>query len=301
MLNQLIQTIHQSITRKDTNHPLFHGSWDWHSAVHGHWAVLHYASVEEDVSLRTWLSDRFSSTLFLEELQYLVDNPEFERPYGRAWLLPLAIAHIQAEIPTEIKPLIDSLAVDLWNWVQSSNPNTAVGEYENPSWTLLQLYMWFSFTEDVVHKMEVQDWVGRFCCGQDNHPKHDQQRQEFFSCWGVQALLLGEVLGRKKLTGWIAEQNYLQSDLEPINPQEKVHHLGMNASRAWGFWAVWQATRQAFWKKAYQANLTASMNLHSQWKADHFSYGHWVPQFTLYAYYLDSIHFQSSLGDKFPS
>ena len=21
-------------------HPIFHGSWDWHSACHGHWALL---------------------------------------------------------------------------------------------------------------------------------------------------------------------------------------------------------------------------------------------------------------------
>ena len=290
MLNPLINTIQQSITRQDTNHPLFHGSWDWHSAVHGHWALLLYAKTEQDKPLFTWLQKRLENDGIIKEIQYLMDNPGFERPYGRAWLLALAMVFIQSDLKPNIRRLVDTVALDLWQWIQSKQIDGTIGEYNNQSWTILRLFMWFSFTENIIRKNEVQHWVETFYCTIDNHPENDQLRQEFFSCWSVQALLLGEVLGLERLATWIAKQKYSNSDLKPVSPEEKVHHLGMNASRSWGFWAAWRATNESRWNEAYQNHLEHSIQLHQCWKDDHYSYGHWVPQFTLYAYYLDSIH-----------
>ena len=30
----------QLLYTDNPEHPLFHGSWDWHSSCHGHWAFL---------------------------------------------------------------------------------------------------------------------------------------------------------------------------------------------------------------------------------------------------------------------
>src|SRR4030095_6808193 len=38
-------TIAEAIQRRDTRHAIFHGCYDWHSAVHAHWALLRIGRV----------------------------------------------------------------------------------------------------------------------------------------------------------------------------------------------------------------------------------------------------------------
>src|SRR5262245_13563523 len=44
----LAATVRQSVVRKDTGHAAFHGCIDWHSAVHGAWALTAYARMTGD-------------------------------------------------------------------------------------------------------------------------------------------------------------------------------------------------------------------------------------------------------------
>lgn len=67
----------------------FNGSLDWHSAVHGHWALLTMARLTGDDDRRKFVTKRLTEEVLERERQYLRDNPRFERPYGRAWLLLL--------------------------------------------------------------------------------------------------------------------------------------------------------------------------------------------------------------------
>ena len=46
-LGGLAETIYLALQLRDTAHPLFHGSWDWHSAVHGHWALLKWLRTQD--------------------------------------------------------------------------------------------------------------------------------------------------------------------------------------------------------------------------------------------------------------
>lgn len=65
----------------------FAGTYDWHSCVHAHWALL--AMERFGTPVDDWLHARLSSSVFEIEFKYLQDNPSFELPYGRAWLLLL--------------------------------------------------------------------------------------------------------------------------------------------------------------------------------------------------------------------
>lgn len=66
---------------------LFAGSWDWHSCVHAHWALLTIARTRGDAGLEARLRKRFSATALQEERKFLNADKGFELPYGRAWLL----------------------------------------------------------------------------------------------------------------------------------------------------------------------------------------------------------------------
>jgi len=69
----------------------FTGSFDWHSAVHGHWALLSIARVHKFTELNDWLEKRLSDAALGTEFEFLKKNKRtgFEVPYGRAWLLML--------------------------------------------------------------------------------------------------------------------------------------------------------------------------------------------------------------------
>ena len=77
-------------------HPIFHGSFDWHSCVHGWWTLARIARVfpglPESAEIERRLDLAFTPEAVAGELAYLnrASARGFERPYGWAWLLKLA-------------------------------------------------------------------------------------------------------------------------------------------------------------------------------------------------------------------
>ena len=67
---------------------IFTGSYDWHSSVHAHWALLSMSRVTGDTALQQIILERLSPENLEAERKYLQDeeNAKFEVPYGRAWL-----------------------------------------------------------------------------------------------------------------------------------------------------------------------------------------------------------------------
>ena len=93
-LRDLAVLISSTIARQDTKNPVFHGCADWHSAAHGHWALLRVARVTGGSAAEAEAADRSLDPEGLaKELDMLKNNPFFEMPYGRAWFLRLAIEH----------------------------------------------------------------------------------------------------------------------------------------------------------------------------------------------------------------
>jgi hypothetical protein len=81
-------------------HPAFFGCFDWHSAVHGHWLLvhilsLHAAELDADLiqasDIRQTLDDHLQPEKLNVENEYFKApvRASFERPYGWAWLLKL--------------------------------------------------------------------------------------------------------------------------------------------------------------------------------------------------------------------
>ena len=77
------------------HHPIFHGSFDWHSCVHGWWQVMRLARLFPDLPEAQLVRERADAMLVPDkvagELAYLArpNSAGFSRPYGWAWLLTL--------------------------------------------------------------------------------------------------------------------------------------------------------------------------------------------------------------------
>lgn len=76
-------------------HPIFHGSFDWHSCVHGWWQVLRLArrfpGLPEAAAVRERAEIVLTAVNFAAETGYLARPSArgFERPYGWGWALAL--------------------------------------------------------------------------------------------------------------------------------------------------------------------------------------------------------------------
>jgi len=103
-------------------HPVFHGSYDWHSSVHMHWLLvrmlrLHPSAAQGD-EIAAALDDRLTSDRLAGERAYCSrpDAATFERPYGWAWLLELRaeLERLGRQFPraTAWAEAVDPLAAD---------------------------------------------------------------------------------------------------------------------------------------------------------------------------------------------
>ena len=80
-------------------HPIFFGSFDWHSCVHGWWTLLTMRRLFPDIPEAAAIDELANSSFTVAKVQVeraYLDRPSsrgFERPYGWAWLLHL---HLEA-------------------------------------------------------------------------------------------------------------------------------------------------------------------------------------------------------------
>src|SRR6476660_3718188 len=87
-------------------HPVFFGSFDWHSCVHSYWllATLHrlYPDLPEGKTIQSLFSESLVNDRIAGERAYLKRSSagSFERPYGWAWLLMLQAELLRHHTPT---------------------------------------------------------------------------------------------------------------------------------------------------------------------------------------------------------
>src|SRR5438045_8474146 len=76
-------------------HPIFYGSFDWHSCVHGYWTLARLyrlsPAMPSCADMRALLDPQLDEEKVAAEVAYLARPASrgFERSYGWAWLLLL--------------------------------------------------------------------------------------------------------------------------------------------------------------------------------------------------------------------
>ena len=282
LIRHLLDGIRAELERSDTDHPLFHGAWDWHSSVHGHWALLALDGGERGRAHAPWVVDRLRSDAWRREVAYLVEHPNFELPYGRAWLLLLLRTYEERTGDRGLRATVGPVVESLHRWCVETDLGPDTPEYQNPCWPWLHLWRWPGLAPG--QRSSLHKAIESRC--QDPIPALEHDREPpggFFSRWSLFAHLLGNTLGHDRLSRWLDTQRVEPESIEPINSFASAHQLGTNASRAWGAWTIFQTTGDPAWRAFYERHVSASLELHSSWKRDRHAYGHWVPQFTLYA------------------
>jgi len=116
-------------------HPMFFGSFDWHSSVHGHWLLVRALRMSPALDgqmpqVRALFDCRFTAPNVEAEVAYLRKprRETFERTYGWAWLLKLAaelqLAAEEAKAASGGRGGVSELAAALARWEESLRPLT---------------------------------------------------------------------------------------------------------------------------------------------------------------------------------
>ncbi len=129
-------------------HPVFYGSYDWHSCVHGYWLVLRlidrFPDLPEAKRIVATVDEHFTEANVAGEMAYLdlPHNRGFERPYGWAWLLTLAAQVQSMTLPQAatwtktIAPLTQTFVDRFEEFLPKSTYPLRVGTHFNTAFAL---------------------------------------------------------------------------------------------------------------------------------------------------------------------
>jgi len=233
-------------------HPIFFGSFDWHSCVHGWWTLLTlrrlHPGMMEASAIAELADSSFTPTKLATELAYL-DRPTsggFERPYGWGWLLYLhleASRHEDRPWAIELEPLARAFAERLHIYLAKLTYPIRVGTHFNTAFALILAMEWAEQFDPALAK-GIRTWsVEKFTNDRDCQA-WEPGGDEFLSSALIEALCMARVLPAESFANWFSDFLPRMHDLNPatlFNPafvsdrsDGKIAHLdGLNLSRAW--------------------------------------------------------------------
>lgn len=231
-------------------HPVFWGSFDWHSAVHGHWTLAAVARRFPDHAIahaaRAALTRSFTADAVAGELAYLRAHPAFERPYGLAWLCALHAELVRwpdgQAWAMLLGPAASLAASRIVDWLTKLTHPTRAGTHAQSAFASALVLDACRHTgaDDVADQLRAE--AVRLHGGDRGPALHlEPSGEDFLSPALGAAALMARVLSPAELATWLARAlPELDDDalvLAPPTPRDRadgrlVHLDGLNAHRA---------------------------------------------------------------------
>jgi hypothetical protein len=237
-------------------HPVFYGSFDWHSCVHGYWLLARLVrtvpSLPEAPRVRDLLDRQLVPEKIAAEVAYLRQayRGTFERPYGWAWLLMLAAELARHETAdgrrwaAALAPLTAELADRFRAFLAKATYPIRVGTHFNTAFAVALALEYADHTGDTSLAAALREraaaWYGADADCQAWEPGGD----DFLSSALIEAECMRRVLPADRFVPWLDRFLPRLAAREPATlfvPAEvsdrsdgKIGHLdGLNLSRAW--------------------------------------------------------------------
>ncbi len=280
----LSQPIASCAARRDTGNAAFHGCVDWHSAVHGTWALVAYTALTHDQRYAPLLRSLLTPNNIASEERFIRANPQFEMPYGRSWFLRLAIEQGKLSHDKLLIQMGDTVAQSLYDRYQRQHAQPLSGAYDSDSWALINLMDYYRYRGDATKLAVVKGVVLRDFANAGLHRcNQNLERPQFMAICTNVAWAVSEVLDRATFAKWLAA--FLPvSALQPAITQPKSdHENGLDFSRAWGLWAIYAATGDPAYRQAYLDNFETAYADKAMWDGPYDTVSHWVAQFGMFA------------------
>lgn len=246
----------EGVPRPKEQHPIFFGCYDWHSAVHSHWALVRQLRLVENHPQRAAIVESIDSRVTVEnvarEVDHFEDNPGFEKPYGWAWFL-----HLAAELSlwdderaeawrSTLDPLEETIVALVEDEFLALDRPFRVGTHGNTAFALHCVLDYARTTgRDALAASVCETARECFADDQDYPMEYEPLGWDFFSPALAEADLMRRVFDGGAFRDWadgffpdLTEAPYA-SILDPVDvdsdPDEGValHVVGLNVSKAW--------------------------------------------------------------------
>jgi Protein of unknown function (DUF2891) len=287
-------------------HPIFHGSYDWHSCVHSYWVLATLYRLFPDLPRRhdiaALFSDAFTDTKIEGERKYLerATARGFERPYGWAWLLML-----QAELmrhktregriwATRLKPLAALFAARFREHLPKATYPVRSGVHSSTAFALALALEYAGVNDKRLGALIVAKAHAWYSADRDCQA-WEPSGEDFLSPALTEAECMRRVLGTSEFRRWFTRFLPRLAKRQPVTlftpaivsdrSDGRIVHLdGLNLSRAW-CWRNIAASlplrdpRRKVALKAADAHLAASLpHVSGDYMGEH-----WLATFALLA------------------
>jgi hypothetical protein len=282
-------------------HPIFFGSFDWHSCVHGWWLLLRlrrlFPALAAAPRIARLADEMLAPDKVAGELAYLdrAYSGGFERPYGWAWLLALhreAQRHEDRAWGEDLAPLARAFADRFHAFLPKLTYPIRTGTHFNTGFALILALEWAEANDpalaDLLRARGQAYYGGDRAC-----PGWEPGGDEFLSPALTEALCMRRLLPEAAFRPWF---DAFLPDLAAREPASlftpahvsdrsdgKIAHLdGVNLSRAWcwrGLAGALDPERAALARATAEAHLDASL----PHVAGDYMGEHWLATFALLA------------------
>ena len=277
-------------------HPIFFGSFDWHSCVHGWWSLLTlrrlFPGIAEASQIDTLATETFTAEKVAAETAYF-ERPSsrtFERPYGWAWLLQLhleASRHPDRNWDSALEPLARAIAERFKAYLPILTYPIRSGAHFNTAFALVLALEWAErFDPDLAEL--IRDRSRKWFADDRDAPAWEPSGDDFLSPTLSEALLMKRVLQPNDFATWFAsflprlDRRQPAALFTPATVSDrsdgKIAHLdGLNLSRAW----CWRSL-------GYPEHARAHLDSALPHLAGHYMGEHWLQSFALLALLSDT-------------
>jgi hypothetical protein len=233
-------------------HPIFFGSFDWHSCVHGYWTLATVLRLHPDMpeapAIRALFDEAFTAENVAAETAYLTRplSRGFERPYGWGWLLKLQAELLAHDAPWAAthQPLADAFAQRFRDFLPIATYPIRTGVHSSTSFAIALASDYARAVGDeallALFAEKMRSWHLSDRDAQAWEPSGD----DFLSPTLMTAECLRKLLPAEAFAAWFAaylpaaDREAPASLFTPATPSDrtdgKIAHLdGLNLSRAW--------------------------------------------------------------------
>jgi hypothetical protein len=289
-------------------HPVFFGSYDWHSCVHGHWLLVRllklYPELPEAGEIRAALNRLITPEKVAVELAYL-DQPSrasFERTYGWAWLLKLTEELHGWDDPDgsrwreSLDPLARAFADRYLDFFPKQDYPIRRGVHPNTAFGIaFALDYARAVGNGELEALLLERAQTYFGADRAYPAEWEPDGDDFFSRSLMEADLMRRVLGPERFPAWFRaflpgltegqpRSLLLPADVSDRTDPKIVHLDGLNLSRAWCMRLIAAALPE---DDPVRFVLLESALLHAEATLPHIASGnyageHWLATFAVY-------------------
>ena len=286
-------------------HPIFYGSYDWHSCVHSYWMLARLLRRFPDVAaapdIRALFDAQFVPDKVAAECGYFARPTArgFKRPYGWGWLLKLATElarHTDDRWSRNLAPLAEVIAQRFRDFLPLSPYPVRVGTHFNTAFGLRMAADYAGVKKDEALAALLREtglrWYGEDSdCPAWGEPSGD----DFQSSALIEAECMRRLLPLEVFLPWFDRFLPRLVEKQPATlfrpatvtdrTDGKIAHLdGLNLSRAWCWRSLGDALpasdpRRAVAHEAAREHLAAGL----PHIAFHYMGEHWLASFAVLA------------------